>query len=164
MDRIMNALRRSAVIVTIAGMAALGVGQTAGAATAAPVSPAASAQTAPVRVVTGTLYDVTFGRDGVARVQAPADDITTQASWSYKFSRETTQKLYDLAKAGAAGAIDIICQGAAPPWLDPFCHIVALAIIAFVKVAAPAGRCLKVSVTTKLGWPPIKASVGYVTC
>ncbi|MEV6237831.1 hypothetical protein [Lentzea sp. NPDC051838] len=171
MHRLINTIRHGAAIVTIVSLVALGLGQTAGAATtAAPANPAASAQTAPARtvngldVVTGTLYDVTFGHDGQARIQASPDDITTQATWSYKFSKETTEKLYLLALAGATSSIEGICQSVAPSWLDPLCNLVATAIVLFLVKANPAGRCLKISVTTKLGWPPIKVSVGYVTC
>jgi peptidoglycan hydrolase-like protein with peptidoglycan-binding domain len=46
MNRMINTIRRGAVIVTIAGLAALGLGQTVGAATAAPTTPAVAAEAA----------------------------------------------------------------------------------------------------------------------
>ncbi|HZN77089.1 MAG TPA: hypothetical protein VFC00_36145 [Micromonosporaceae bacterium] len=158
-------LRRAVVAIVVTSVAVFGAGQAANAAVDSHVSAVSAASAA----VTGATYEVMWTADNRILVRPASlgvgtDDAGIQATWTHKFSQATTQRLYDLAKAGALGAMDLICQAYAPLWLDPLCHFVTLALIAFFQVGAPNGRCLQISVTTKLGWPPVRVSIGYVTC
>lgn len=80
MHRMISTIRRSAMIVTIAGLAALGLGQTAGAATiAAPTTPAASAQTTPAHTVNGLGTANAYAPDAQAPVAVPSTDMSHAA-------------------------------------------------------------------------------------
>ncbi|MFJ8962810.1 hypothetical protein ACIRG5_25810 [Lentzea sp. NPDC102401] len=107
MHRLINTIHCGAVIVTIAGLAALGLAQTAGAATAAPTTPTASAQSTPAHTVNGlgsaytpdARVPVVLSSSGMSHAAQTEDPITSKSrsdctdyleTWGY----EVTKKRY----------------------------------------------------------------------
>lgn len=171
MPGLMASMVRCATGVVVATVLAAASIQPANAASSSESAVEIATPVGSIAVVDGSAsFEILTRTDGSLGVQAPkqadaATDVSApNASWSYTFSQDTTARIYAAAVAGSIGVIVEICNSIAPGWVQPFCSVVAAAIAPFVKAFAPNGRCLKITAEAKLGWPPLRVSVGYVEC
>jgi hypothetical protein len=97
--------------------------------------------------------------DGQIQLSSTApNDVTIQSS--HTFSRETTQRIYDVATVGGSVALMPLCGLIAPAWLKPACGVIVPIIMSLITSNPPNGRCLEVS--TK--WTPPFFGIRYVNC
>jgi ammonia channel protein AmtB len=95
-----------------------------------------------------------------------AQDVDVSWSRTIKFNNRQTKQIYDAALVGATGVIAGLCTIAAPSIVDPFCGVIAGLLAAIVRgFSAPGDNdCLGITVTTRLGIPPVSVRAGYVNC
>lgn len=162
--------------LVVTSIVLVGLGQAAHA--SAPASTAASAP-APAPSAAPAPYTIQLTADGslmvrtTSAVPAPrvgnpaADEAVPLATWSHKFSQATTRRIWNAVLTGASGTLLAICVALPlPVWIDAIgCPV----IVEYLRnrlddLGNPNGRCLEISISTRLGIPPYVIRLRYVTC
>ncbi|GAA4031030.1 hypothetical protein GCM10022247_65160 [Allokutzneria multivorans] len=119
---------------------------------------------AAVLAITLTVFGTAAGAASAApSALADQASVTSEgqarASWSHKFSKNTTQGLYASVITGGALAGNGACMKVAPGFLKLACPVFGAFVANYFVNNPPAGRCLQVSLTTRPS-----ANAEYVTC
>ncbi len=170
MSKIKSMVQRTALIAVTASALLIGVTGPASASAQTPSADRAPAVAAAAVSHNGVMYEAFYNRDGSVTVQPVKDDGSqaVEARWSrtIKFNNRQTKQIHEAAAIGATGVISGLCVVAAPAIVDPFCTVIAGLLVYIVRALSAPGDndCLGVTVTTRVGIPPVRVRAGYVNC
>jgi tetrahydromethanopterin S-methyltransferase subunit C len=97
-----------------------------------------------------------------------ADEVVPLATWTYTFSKSMTNRIWNAFLNGSTAAIYALCVTVFPlPALAEAvgCTVISGAIRDFMDSHGnPNGRCLQISISTRIGVPPWQIRLAYVSC